>query len=889
LRSRYCVDETLDAGGMGEVRAVWDEDLRRRLAMKVMHEVATGEPEEREAAEHALNRFLAEAQITAQLNHPGVVPVHEFGIDATGRVFFTMAEVEGDDLRKVFERCRAGTDGWSVPRGVDVLLRVAQTMAYAHSRGVIHRDLKPANVMVGAFGEVYVVDWGLARVQAGSPSDANLGEKLREHAQAVRTDRGEEVEADPDSPLKTFALFQPGTIFYMSPEQAAPRVSEIGTRSDVYALGAMLYELLSGRIPYHDPQRSQRREEVRAAILAGPPERIERLAPSAPPELVAVCEKAMAHDPLARYRGMRELEADLRAFLDRRVVPAYRTGPLVELQKRVQRNKLAAASIAFAVLSVVGGLATAGTVQAQAREKDRRMNVTLAGMNSTLAEKNHEAARLNRELTASLADLSLRAAELARQRGDWRKVLEHVDEAQEQGHSDPEELEMLRAEAFQALGESGEARLRLQSLIDANGPHRGAARLRLGEIRLGDWEGYESAIELLESARADDLRPVDREYALGLLEDDARRAVEHLDKALELDPFHYGALTMRLNLLLFAGRVADLHERLAAFEQLFPQDPTAPFLRGILLARDGDFAGARASFGRLEGELSPEASAALAGLVDVYEKLVGQATPSLYLGITEVKFTMPIWFQLAALLAQVQKASPALADLRHGLPNHPALRAGWGNVKKGLALVMQKRWEEAAPFFEEAARKSPEGNAFYYHASCVMNTDPAKFGGDIGRLRAAERIYTQAVETPSMIPGVARAARFWAVYSQALLIREGHDTHLKPAARLNLRWFLELDDPIEHELRMGSEFALWLGEVELARALAVRWQAGFPESQEAIGRRIGIERQLGNHATALRHADRLLELAPGDLEVKALRSEIAADVRTWYAAQDLGQ
>jgi serine/threonine protein kinase len=114
--------------------------------------------------EKTLGRFVEEAQVTGQLDHPGIVPVHEIGVDAEGRVYFTMRLVQGDDLRAVFEQLRAGQGGWTQTRVLGVILKVCEAMAFAHAKGVIHRDLKPANIMVGRFGEAYVMDWGLARV-----------------------------------------------------------------------------------------------------------------------------------------------------------------------------------------------------------------------------------------------------------------------------------------------------------------------------------------------------------------------------------------------------------------------------------------------------------------------------------------------------------------------------------------------------------------------------------------------------------------------------------------------------------------------------------------------------------------------------------------------------
>src|SRR5262249_40564721 len=140
-------------------------DLRRRLAMKVALGSGGAETEGSMATSPmVVARFLEEAQVTGQLDHPGIVPVHELGIDSQGRLYFTMKLVEGRDLRHVFELVFSGKEGWSVTRALGVLQKACEAVAYAHRKGVIHRDLKPANVMVGSFGEVYVMDWGLARV-----------------------------------------------------------------------------------------------------------------------------------------------------------------------------------------------------------------------------------------------------------------------------------------------------------------------------------------------------------------------------------------------------------------------------------------------------------------------------------------------------------------------------------------------------------------------------------------------------------------------------------------------------------------------------------------------------------------------------------------------------
>jgi serine/threonine protein kinase len=199
-----------------------------------------------------LARFLEEAQITGQLDHPGIVPVHELGLDSTGRVFFTMKLVKGRDLKSIFELVFTGREDWNETRALTVLLKVCEALAYAHKKGVIHRDLKPANVMVGAFGEVYVMDWGLARV-LGREDTHDLRLQPEPGASSLRTERKEEREEAPDSPLFTMDGDVVGTPCYMPPEQARGEVERLGPRADVYAIGAMLYHLLARQMPYTSP------------------------------------------------------------------------------------------------------------------------------------------------------------------------------------------------------------------------------------------------------------------------------------------------------------------------------------------------------------------------------------------------------------------------------------------------------------------------------------------------------------------------------------------------------------------------------------------------------------------------------------------------------------
>jgi serine/threonine protein kinase len=263
-------------GGMGTVHAVRDRALLRQPAMKVLSPRLAQQRGE-------VDRFLREARITAQLDHPNIVPLHDVGIDAQGNLFFTMKRVEGRTLHDwIVELGQPSSHHDAFREMLETFLRVCDAVAFAHSRGVIHCDLKPENIMVGPFGQVYVMDWGVARVLAERP------------------------------PAWAPSLGAPiGTPSFMSPEQASS--GALDERSDVFGLGALLYTILCGRPPYRDDDARKALEEARACVVAFPAG-IAGL----PTVLTEVSLRAMSKDPAARHQDVvqlrREVEASLHAL-----------------------------------------------------------------------------------------------------------------------------------------------------------------------------------------------------------------------------------------------------------------------------------------------------------------------------------------------------------------------------------------------------------------------------------------------------------------------------------------------------------------------------------------------------------------------------------------------
>jgi serine/threonine protein kinase len=297
--TKYRVLECLGRGGMGAVYAAVDTTLEREVALKVLHGMVQDPA--------AVARLQREARILAQLEHPGIVPVHEVGSLSDGRVYYVMQRVHGERLDRLIARGAPRADR------LRIFARVCETVGFAHARGVLHRDLKPENIMVGSFGAVLVMDWGIAK-HVESPEDGGAAAPIG---------------------AATGTHTMPGTVLgtpaYMAPEQRQGRVEALDVRTDVYALGALLHFLLSGKSP--------------GANSSGD---------SLPRPLAAVCAKACAVSPSDRYPSVESLAADVDRFAAYLPVGAWREGPLGWIARTARRHRFALAIVAaYLVVRVV--------------------------------------------------------------------------------------------------------------------------------------------------------------------------------------------------------------------------------------------------------------------------------------------------------------------------------------------------------------------------------------------------------------------------------------------------------------------------------------------------------------------------------------------------------
>ncbi len=335
-QDRYAYLGKQGQGGMGRVLLVHDEYLGRDVALKELLPAAgSGETPEGTTPKTValISRFLREARVTGQLEHPSIVPVYELGRRQDGRPYYTMKLVRGRTLEKAIK------DAGTLRERLKLLphfMDLCQAVAYAHNRGVIHRDLKPVNVMVGEFGETVVLDWGLAKVRAQEDvHEKEMMKRLQEMGLVQGTDAG------------VTAVGQViGTPAYMPPEQARGEADAIDERSDVYSLGAILYQLLAGRAPFEGENPLQ----IRYHVLEKEPEPVGSLEPQAPRELVAVTERAMAKQPDGRYPTVKELAEEIERFQSGRLVQTYEYKFSEHLRRFVGRHRAVMLTAAAAVV-----------------------------------------------------------------------------------------------------------------------------------------------------------------------------------------------------------------------------------------------------------------------------------------------------------------------------------------------------------------------------------------------------------------------------------------------------------------------------------------------------------------------------------------------------------
>ncbi|MBW2276012.1 MAG: serine/threonine protein kinase [Deltaproteobacteria bacterium] len=401
---RYRLGEgaEIGRGGIGRVLVAFDEHLGREIAVKELlaevsgSAVSTPKTDRISRTGAIAARFLREARVTGQLEHPNIVPVYEVGQREDGAYYYTMKLVRGRTLADALKACHALPDRLKL---LHHYVDLCNAIAYAHSRGVIHRDIKTDNVMLGEFGETVVLDWGLAKVKG--KQDIRGGEIARELKMLHDAGTGQTVDGS--------AI---GTPAYMSPEQADGQVEEIDERSDIWSLGAVLYEVLTGKPPFEGFTPYEIIGKVLKDDVVSPRARSEEI----PAELSAVATKALTRDKPKRYQQAGDLADEINAYMSGGRIAAYEYSSFELLKGFIAKNRAASALIGLVVvLLIVGGGILYGAYQQAGEERDR------AESEKTRAEEERARAQANEQ--QSELNLSAAFQEKAERLFDERSVL----------------------------------------------------------------------------------------------------------------------------------------------------------------------------------------------------------------------------------------------------------------------------------------------------------------------------------------------------------------------------------------------------------------------------------------------------------------------------------
>jgi tetratricopeptide (TPR) repeat protein len=886
----YEVLGSLGHGAMGVVYRARHLALNRVVALKMILSGPHAQPDERA-------RFRKEAAAVARLQHPNIVQIFEVG-EQDGRPFLALEFVDGGTLQSAL-------NGKPQParRAAELVETLARAVHHAHQQGVVHRDLKPGNILLQGTHHKDTKDTKEDEKgePKGKPASGPSGPWCPsglwgESFSPKITDFGLAKQLDLDqSQTQSGAIV--GTPSYMAPEQAGGQTREVGPAADVYALGAILYECLTGRPPFLAETSLETLLQVRSAEPVSP----RRLQPGCPADLETGCLKCLNKRPRLRYASALDLAEDLRRFLEHRPIVARPAGVLYRFGKFARRHRALVGGVAAVFLALVLGIIGTGIGLLRARAEQAR------------------AQQAEQETRRLLAESYAHAARLAMQRGAWRGALDNLGRALEAGHEDSAELHLLRVKAWSALDDVSSAWQELQELSRRSdlGQLEGPVLLWQADLALCLSSDDEENLAQVRRAVRRGLPPAEAAYAAGLLADTSPRAAEHFLRAVREDPFHQRANGMLILLWTYLGQFDRARERLAFAELVFPDDPTFKVLRAqIKILEEDDLEGGNAVLDRARGQLDDRRLSTARSLVALLSRLrrmkgVAGGDPG------------GAWLQDlagvlagAAVLGDLQRPAraaggPPLNSSGLLLPIPPVLFKALRRLPGALELLTRLAlgdYRGLSQALSEALRIHPDGLLYLAQGQMLGLQD---------RWAEAENAFLAAAHTPSIVP-VRRPALFAAMEAAWMLAQQGASSpeverrnrlvssrgqlgavlasapsgplHVLPAlfsqaegprhrALRHARGLVALGGVRVDQMLHLTIVALQMDDLDLARRLVSEWQRQAPGDLIALRRRAAVELKGGAYGRALEAADAVLKVRRGDPEALGLRAQATEEIR----------
>jgi tetratricopeptide (TPR) repeat protein len=631
----------------------------------------------------------------------------------------------------------------------------------------------------------------------------------------------------------------------MAPEQAAGQTAQVGPAADVYALGAILYECLTGRPPFRAATVLDTLGQVRSQDPVPP----RQLQPLTPRDLDTVCLKCLEKTPGRRYASAAQLAADLDAFLSDRPIQARPPGVLERAVKFTRRNKVLVGSVVVVMLVLVFGLLRTSLAQAR-------------------AERAAEEARRN------LLDFYAEAAQRAAQRGQHREALEFYDRALATSHPDPIGMHLQRARALLALNRAAQAQEEVKGIAASavGGPHEGTLLLLQAELAMGD--DNERAVQLLRQALAKGLSGADETYARAMLADNSVAAVKLLERALEQDRFHHWSHGMLGIALIFQGRLEEADNSLRVAGHLFPDDSGIKIAHALLSARRGHLESANALLATAGTQLPSDQVEALRSGIEAIYLLRDWSTlpPERWDAVRKqalLKLT-PLVSRLRPGLEQGQVEGPGAAGVLLRVP--PFLTKSMTGLAQALPhLLLGQVNDEVLARLNDSLQANPEGLMYYVVGIMLFSRQ---------RWVEAEQAFHMAAHTPATFP-CRRPALVGAIASAAALAwpeKGSNNLAMQRKALENLRLLLQMGPLRPEEAGKFAQVAINAREYDLARLILADWERQTADI-EAVKLRVELEIQAGCHFAALQYVERWGQQTPADRRIAAYRSQVVERIR----------